>query len=137
MSAIATFPNLSGLKSVAQLLAGSFNTATTQIPQSGSSAPGATSSSASDILDLSDHAKATLARAQQDKLAADKLQGFLQSVRNAKADKIAGPGQSLSQQGPSQASNAQTASQASDDVTKIFDQLTGQAQAPTQTQGPT
>jgi hypothetical protein len=137
MSTIATFPNLSGLKSVAQLLAGSFNTATTQIPQSGSSAPGATSSSPSDILDLSDHAKATLARAQQDKLAADKLQGFLQSVRNAKADKIAGPGQSLSQQGPSQASNAQTASQASDDVTKIFDQLTGQAQAPTQTQGPT
>jgi hypothetical protein len=123
MSAITNSATSSGLSAIAQLLANSANTATAVTSQTGSSAPAAASSNPSDSLDLSDHAKATLAQAQQQQIAADNLQAFLQSARNPN-----GAGKSPS---PSQ-----SAGQASDDVTKIFDQLTGQTQAPTQTQGP-
>jgi hypothetical protein len=119
MSAITTSATSSGLSAIAQLLANSANTATavtSQTSQSGSSAPAAAARNP-DSLDLSDHAKATLARAQQDKIAADNLQAFLQSARN-----------------PNGAGKSSSSSQTSDDVAKVFDQLTGQTQAPTQTQ---
>ena len=128
MSAIASPASSSNLSAVAQFLANSVSTAAAATPRTGPSSsktPAAASSAPSDSLDLSDHAKATLARAQQEKIAADKLQAFLQSARNSNgANKTSVPNQSPNP------------SQASDDVTKIFDQLTGRAQAPTQTQGP-
>jgi hypothetical protein len=123
MSAIATSGASSGLSAVAQLLANSVSTAAASTPQAGPSSsktPAAASSNLSDSLDLSDHAKATLARAQQDQIAADKLQAFLQSARDSK-----GAGNSSS---PSRGSN-QSSNQAPNNVTKAFDQLTGQAPA--------
>ncbi len=120
MSAIATSGTSSGLSAVAQFLANSVSTAAAATPQAGPSSsgtPAAASSNLSDSLDLSDHAKATLARAQQDQIAADKLQAFLQSARDSK-----GAGNSSS---PSQGSN-QSSNLAPNNVTKAFDQLTGQ-----------
>jgi hypothetical protein len=119
MSAITASATSSGLSAIAQLLANSAHTATaatSQTSQSGSSAP-VTASRNPDSLDLSDHAKATLAQAQQQQIAADNLQAFLQSARN-----------------PNGAAKSSSPSQTSDDVTKLFDQLTGQAQAPAQAQ---
>jgi hypothetical protein len=120
MSAIASPASSSNLSAVAQFLANSVSTAAAATPQtspSSSETPAAASSNLSDSLDLSDHAKATLARAQQDQIAADKLQAFLQSARDSK-----GAGNSSS---PSQGSN-QSSNQAPNNVTKAFDQLTGQ-----------
>jgi hypothetical protein len=119
MSAIAPTASFNNYSAVAQLLAdGSSNTAAagaaSQIGESGSSgSPAATSSGPSDSVNLSDHAKAVLAQAQKDQVAANQLQSFLQSARNP-----AGTGGNAA---PSQ-SSAGTG-------TQVFDKLTGQAQS--------
>jgi hypothetical protein len=119
MSAIVATGSSSGYSAVAQLLANSVSSATADIPQNGQS--GASGSSAtptsgpSDSLNLSDHAKAVLARAQTDQIAAGELQTFLQSVRN-----------------PNGTGTAPASKPTSDGVTQIFDQLTGHTQAPNQ-----
>jgi hypothetical protein len=76
------------------------------------------SSNPIDSLNLSDHAKAILAQAQQEQVAANELQSFLQSARNSNGN------------GNSSASNQTSGN----NVLQNFDQLTGQTQAPTQTQ---
>lgn len=111
MSAIASTGSSSGYSAVAQLLA---NSVSAGLPQSNQpSAPGTSSPTASsDSLTLSDHAKAVLAQAKADKVAADALQAFLQSARNPNG------------------SNSKSAQESSpDDGTKIFDELTGHSQS--------
>jgi hypothetical protein len=122
MSAIAATGSSSS--AIAQLLASGLSNAETTvgIPQIGQGSSSATSAAASanpsDSLNLSDHAKAILARAQQDQIAANQLQSFLQSARN-----------------PGGTGNSASSSQASDDAgTQIFDQLTGQTQSQHQSQ---
>jgi hypothetical protein len=116
MSAIAATGSSSSYSAVAQLLANSLSSAASGIPQIGQSSTSgssATSTSASsDNLNLSDHAKAVLARAKTDKVAANELQAFLQSAKN-----------------PSGTGNASASKPTSDDGTQLFDQLTGRTQS--------
>jgi hypothetical protein len=116
MSAIATLGSPSGLRAVAQLLSNSASSTTSGVAQTGQST--ALDSSAgparapSDSLNLSDHAKAVLARAKADGVVADELQAFLQSAKN-----------------PNGTGNAPPSKLASGDGTRIFDQLTGRTQS--------
>jgi hypothetical protein len=116
MSAIAATGSSSSYSAVAQLLANSLSSATPGISQTGqstTSGSGTPTSGSSDSLDLSDHAKAILARAKTDQVAADELQTFLQAARN-----------------PNGTGGTSASSQASgDNGTQIFDQLTGQTQS--------
>jgi hypothetical protein len=115
MSAIAATGSSSSYSAVAQLLANSLSSATAGIAQTGQAtvpASSATSTSnPADSLTLSDQAKATLARAQTDQLAANKLQAFLQSARNSNGSGTTAP------------------QPTANDVTQQFDQLTGQTQS--------
>jgi hypothetical protein len=116
MSAIAATGSSSGYSAVAQLLANSLSSAASGNPLTGQSSNLGSSatptSGPSDSLNLSDHAKAVLARAQTDQIAAGELQTFLQSARN-----------------PNGTGTPPASKPASDNVTQIFDQLTGQTQS--------
>jgi len=116
MSTIASTGSSPGYSAVAQLLANSVSSPAAGIPQIGQGSSSATSaaaaSSPSDSLNLSDHAKAVLAQAQRDQIAANQLQAFLQSARN-----------------PNGSNNNSAQGSAPDDGTKIYDELTGQAQS--------
>jgi hypothetical protein len=116
MSAIAATGSPSSYSAVAQLLADSLPSATAGLPQagpSGTSGSSAAGNSASDSLNLSDHAKSVLAQAKANKVAADQLQTFLQSVRN-----------------PNGTGKTSATGQTSDDAgTQIFDRLKGQTQS--------
>jgi hypothetical protein len=116
MSAIAATGSSSAYNALAQLLGYGASSATPGIPQIGqATVPASSATSTSnpiDSLNLSDNAKAILARAQTDQVAADKLAAFLQSARN-----------------PSGAGNAPASKPTSTDVTQLFDQLTGRTQS--------
>lgn len=116
MSAIATLGSSSGLRAVAQLLSNSASSTTSGVAQTGQltalDSSAGPASAPSDSLNLSDHAKAVLARAKADGVAADELQAFLQSARN-----------------PNGTGNAPASKPASNDGTRIFDQLTGRTQS--------
>jgi hypothetical protein len=120
MSAITTAGSPSGYSAIAQLLANSLsNSAAPDASQTGQPKPSqsaaAATSAPTDSVELSDHAKAVLAQAQKDQVAANQLQSFLQSARNP-----AGTG--------GNAAPGQTAS----GISQAFDQLTGQTQQPSQ-----
>jgi hypothetical protein len=116
MSAIAATGSSSSYGAVAQLLADSLpsaNAGSSKAAASSASSSSAAGKSASDSLNLSDHAKAVLARAKSDQVAADQLQAFLQSVRN-----------------PNGTGHNSATGQTSDDAgTQIFDRLKGQTQS--------
>jgi hypothetical protein len=113
MSAIATTANSSAYSAVALLLSNDASSATTQVLNSTTSGAAASSASSApvDSVNLSDYAKATLARAQTDQVAADTLQAFLQSARNSNGSGTTSP------------------QPTANDVTQRFDQLTGQTQS--------
>jgi hypothetical protein len=112
VSAIATAANSSAHSAVALLLSNAASSATT-----GASAPTTTSAAAAssassppvDTVNLSDYAKATLARAQSDQVAADKLAAQVQAARDPTGKNIAPKTNS---------NNGQS----------LFDQLTGRGQ---------
>ena len=93
MSVIAAAGSSTSYNAIAQLLAdGVSNTATPgsalQIGQAGNPASSAsTSNSPTDSVDLSDRAKAVLAQAQKNQVAANELQALVQSNRNSTAGK--------------------------------------------------
>jgi hypothetical protein len=100
---------------VASLLSSSASGASdnSQIAQSSTSDQAASSSSdPTDTVDLSDHAKATLARAKSEQAAADKLQTLLQSLSGDDGKKS----------GSSKAK--------SDDGSSLFDKLSGSQTSP-------
>jgi hypothetical protein len=107
---VATWKNQPTRVLPAQLLArGQSDAAAADIPsigQSKVSEPTASASNPSDSVNLSAQAKAILARAQQDQIAADKLQAFLQSAKN-----------------PEGASRGANTKPTSDNGTQLFDQL--------------
>jgi hypothetical protein len=116
MSAIAATGSPSSYSAVAQLLADSLPSASAGLSQagrSGTSGSSAAGMSASDSLNLSDDAKSVLGRAKTEKVAADQLQTFLQSVRN-----------------PNGTGKTSAPSQASDDAgTQILARLKGLTQS--------
>jgi hypothetical protein len=87
MSAIAA-ANSSATNAVASLLSNGASSATTDADTTAAKAttsdPAASSASRApvDTVDLSDRAKATLARARTEQVAADKLAALVQSVRD-------------------------------------------------------
>ena len=127
MSVIAAAGSSASYSAIAQLLADSVSNVATgaarQIGQAGNLASSdSTSSSPTDSVDLSDRAKATLAQAQKNQVAADQLQAFVQSHRNSGGTgKNSSPGQSTQSQS--------TPGQGAGDVMQEFDQLTGQTTA--------
>ncbi|WP_316189760.1 hypothetical protein [Bradyrhizobium sp. SZCCHNS1054] len=88
--------------------------------QQSSAAPNAssTSSAPQDTVDLSAHAKAILARAQAEQVAADKLSAQVRAARNSGA-------------------NTGSSASASGDHASIFDQLSGQAEKASASSGDT
>jgi hypothetical protein len=99
---------------IASLLNSSLSSQAAPAPQAAQSSA-SPSSGPSDSVDLSDHAKALLAQAQQDQVLANKLQSLLQSAKN-----------------PNSNSDSSDSGQSSDDnVLQVFDQLTGQSQSQT------
>jgi hypothetical protein len=110
MSAISATGSSASYSAIAQLLADDLsNTATAgagpQIGQASSAGSSASTSRApTDSVDLSDHAKAVLAQAQRDQVAASELQALVQSNRNSGGAAASG-------------------------ITQTFNQLTGQAQS--------
>jgi hypothetical protein len=118
MSAIATAANSSAYSAVALLLSNAASSATTQVPNSTTSGAAASSASSAPIdrVNLSDNAKATLARAQTDQVAADKLAAQVQAARDPTGKNTAP--KTSSSNGPS-----------------LFDQLTGRGQSPPSSAG--
>jgi hypothetical protein len=113
MSAISATGSSASYSAITQLLADDLSNAATAgaAPQIGqASSPGSsasTSKAPTDSVDLSDHAKAVLAQAQKDQVAANQLQALVQSNRNsggAGKNSVGG-------------------------ITQNFDQLTGQTQS--------
>jgi hypothetical protein len=119
MSAIATAANSSAYSAVALLLSNAASSATTGA-SAATTASGAAASSASsppvDTVNLSDNAKATLARAQSDQVAADKLAAQVQAARDPTGKNTAP--KTSSSNGPS-----------------LFDQLTGRGQSQSSSAG--
>jgi len=113
VSAIANAANSSAYSAVALLLRNAASSATTGA-SAATTTPGAAASSASslpvDTVNLSDAAKATLARAQTDQVAADKLAAQVQAARDPTGKNTAP--KTSSNNGPS-----------------LFDQLTGRGQS--------
>jgi hypothetical protein len=105
MSVIAA--NSSATSAVALLLS---NAASSVTAEAGTPAAKA-SSDPVDIVDLSDRAKATLARAKTDQVAADKLVALVQSGRG------------------SDGKSGSASKSAAGDVSQVFDQLTGRTQS--------
>jgi hypothetical protein len=128
MSAIAATSSASSYSAVAQLLTAGLSSAAAangilQIGQAtNSNSSGTSSGGPTDSVDLSDHAKAVLAQAQNDQVLSNELQAFLQSNRST-----GGTGKNFisgqSTQSPS------TTGQVADNVMQAFDQLTGQTTA--------
>src|ERR1700743_2674684 len=88
MSAIAATSSASSYSAVAQLLTAGLSSAAAangilQIGQAtNSNSSGTSSGGPTDSVDLSDHAKAVLAQAQNDQVLSNELQAFLQSNRS-------------------------------------------------------
>lgn len=127
MSAIATGGSSSGYSALAQLLASTFSTRTSpDAPQIGQPerlvSTSALSSTPSDSVDLSDHAKAVLAQAQKDQVLANELQTLVQSNKNSAGSNS---NSILGQSSQGQLTSAQTA----DSISQSFAQLTGQTQS--------
>ena len=82
MSAIAPIGSTADYSAIASLLNSGFSSQATDTPQAGQGSDPASSPSPTDSVDLSDHAKAVLAQAQQDQVLASKLQALVQSNKN-------------------------------------------------------
>src|ERR1700761_1972384 len=82
MSAIAPTGSTADYSAIASLLNSGFSSQATDTPQVGQGGDPASSPSPTDSVDLSDHAKAVLAQAQQDQVLAGKLQALVQSNKN-------------------------------------------------------
>ena len=82
MSAIAPTGSTADYSAIASLLNSGFSSQATDTPQAGQGSDPASSPSPTDSVDLSDHAKAVLAQAQQDQVLASKLQALVQSNKN-------------------------------------------------------
>ena len=127
MSAIAPSSSSSS-SAVTQLLVGAVNPATAPPPQtSPSTASAASPANPSDRLDLSAHAKAVLAQAQQDKIAADKLQAFLESSRNANRASKSATADQTSTVSATSSNNSPAGAGAAAEIEQAFQRLTGQA----------
>jgi hypothetical protein len=115
MSAIAVAANSSATNAVASLLTNAASSATADagsaVNKSASSDATPPSRDPVDTVDLSDRAKATLARAKTEQFAADKLAAQLQATRNPDGKPEAAP------------------SKFSPDTSKLFDALNGSAAA--------
>jgi hypothetical protein len=116
---VITAANSSATNAVASLLSNAASSATTDAGTSAAKAttsdPAASSSNGPvDVVDLSDRAKATLARAKTERVAADKLAAQVQATK-----------------GPDGKDKA--AKTNSDDGSQLFDKLTGRAQPQQQT----
>jgi hypothetical protein len=124
MGTIAATASSAGYGAVAQLLTDSLSNAaaTAGNPQTGQTAGSAAPTSSgnpADTVDLSDRAKAALAQAQKNQVAANQLQAFVQSNRGSgSAAKNYASGQSTQ--------SSSTSGQGADSVMQAFDQLTGQ-----------
>jgi hypothetical protein len=111
MSAIAATGSSTDYSAIASLLNSGLSSQATDTPQAGQGSDPASSPSPTDSLDLSDHAKAVLAQAQQGQVAADKLSDLLQSLRDPSGKSAPSSNQSSTNISFAQLSGQQASSQ--------------------------